>query len=340
MIDEKRSISTQIIEGDFEGRTPIRRREVVWNDILPTSNFVQDERFTGNLIVKGNVGDNCIIQAGRNIQIDGNVGASALRAGGDILVKKGVFGRGYLDACGDIEVGSVENGNLISGGNITIHKGAMHSRLAADGKIIITDGKGILVGGRAKAGRAITAKRLGSPHITPTLLEIGIPPLLRDEHQRLKEKIELLEKQVDQAGKAVIHLEKVSADADNGLNGLGCLPLESSLQAQGGRSSGTKSVDDQARKLPLWRFRVAYLNKELEKYTHRFKTLEKVLSDLSLLMKGNGSSPKSECRINVAEEVYPGVKISIAWTVLEIMEILRGVAFFTEGGKVQWKPLG
>jgi len=269
---------------------------------------VQGEKFIGNLIVKGNIGDNHIIQAGKNIQIDGNVGASIIRAGGDILIKKGVFGKGCLDACGDIEVGSVENGNLISGGNITIHQGAMHSRLAADKNIIVTDGKGILAGGKAKAGIAITAKRIGSPHITPTLLEVGIPPLLRDEHQRLKEKIELLRKQVDQAEKTIIHIEKLPMDSDN--------------------------IDSRVRKLPLWGFRVAFLNRELEKYTKRLKTAEKILSDPSIVMKQN-----IESRVSVAEEVYPGVKISIAQAVFEIMEILREVTFFAEGGKIQWKPL-
>ena len=351
MIDKKRSIPTKIIEGNFEAErfslsacgTPVRKPKA--GKMSPpagsSSDFAQSEKFRGNLIVKGNIGDNYIIQAERDIQIDGSVGASVVRAGGSILVKKGVFGRGCLDARGDIEVGSVENGSLISGKNITIHQGAMHSRLAADKEITVAEGKGILAGGKAKAGIAITAKRIGSPHITPTLLEVGIPPLFRDERQRLKEKIELLRKQVDQAEKATIHIEKLSTEGCTGEAKDTCFAssvTSSSSNVDSSERSGEAKQLSRVQKLPLWRFRVAYLNKELEKYNKRFETLEKILSAPSDVTKGNGHFQNIESMVNVAEEIYPGVKISIAWTVLEIMEILRGVTFFAEGGKIQWIP--
>jgi len=328
MVDKSRPIPTKIIDGDFDYATLGLHR-------LPAS----AQTFSGSLIVKGDVGDNCTIQAEQDIQIDGCVATSVIRAGGNILVKKGVFARGCLDACGDIEVASVENSSLISGGNITIHQGAMHSRLAADKDITVTEGKGILVGGKAKAGMAITAKRIGSPHITPTSLEVGIPPIFRDEYQRLKQKIDTLRQQIDQAGKVAIHLEKLSRMSTDVLTG-GC-PHNPTLIASGLEhiANNHESVDrfSQVRKLPLWRFRVAYFKKEIEKYTKRFETLEKTLS--APKDKGDSFSLPIEGRVNVWEKIYPGVRISIARTVLDIMEILRGATFFVESREIQWKPL-
>ncbi len=322
MIDKPRAIPTDIIDGDFD-----------YGTFEPHQRTANAQTFNGNLIIKGDVGDNCTIQAERDIQIDGCVGASVIRAGGDILVKKGVFGRGHLNACGDIEVASVENGSLISGGSITIHQGAMHSRLSADKEIVVNEGKGILVGGKAKAGMAITAKRIGSPHITPTFLEVGILPILRDEHQRLRQKMDSLRQQIDQAEKAATHIEKLSRSEGTYL-----------------KSGSSQNAFSQVQKLPLWRFKVSYFNEESEKYTKRFKALEKTLStpkDKGERRKAKGESISMtrnfplpiEGRVNVGEEIYPGVRISIAWTVLDIMDILRGVTFFVEGGKIQWKPL-
>ncbi len=227
-VQELRHISTHIIDGD----------------INPDMGIVE---CPGDLLVQGDVQDESLILAEGDVEICGYIGSAGIRAHRSIIVHRGVAAQGYLDAGGDIRVQFANNSQLVAGGNIQITISAMHCFLSSEGYIEVQGDEGFLVGGTTAAACGIRATRVGSIHRTPTILRVGISPLLRNELTRLRDEIEELSQQLDATKK----------DADY-------------LQNAGNRSA-------YAERLPLYQMRVSYLERELEKRYKRYRITQRSL---------------------------------------------------------------
>ena len=280
-----RANTTTVIEGDFD----------------PADGPVS---FPGQLVVKGDVPDRSEIEANDSIEIHGSVGAAVIRTHGDLSIGGGASGPGYISAGRDIRVRFAENSTLISGRRLIIEVSAMHSRLSAGRNIIITGEDGVLVGSVAKAGVSISAPKIGSRLYTPTTLQVGIPPLLRSEHKRLKSRISQIQQRRDAMQKNLGYLEHL--DANN----------------------VSQKMAKRISKLPLMRFQVKHFSDAYSKYVKRYETLEQMIRERA-----------KYGRVDSIKEIFPGVIITICWTTLELREHLTHVTFLERGGKVLWEPL-
>lgn len=260
--------------------------------------------FPGRLIIKGDVRDKAEIQTNHGIEVHGAVGAALLRTREDIVIRGGASGRGYLDAGRDIRLKFAENSTLVCRRNLIIKISAMHSQLSVGQNIVITDEKGVLVGGVAKAGIAISAAKIGSPLFTHTELYVGIHPLLRSEHKRLTQKISQIRQKRDGIQKNIEYLEHL--DVEN----------------------RSERMAKRIRKLPLMRLQVKYLSNELDKCNNRYNVLRQMIE----------ARTKSG-QVNVIREIFPGVALTIDWTTLQLKEHLESVTFFHQGGEIRWESL-
>lgn len=160
--------------------------------------------FVGSVKIGGNVEEGFKIKASGDIEIGGNVAAAEIESEGSVLIKKGFLGRnnGKITAKGDVNARFVENAE-IKANNVRIHEAIMHSNVTAKDSIIVTGGKGLIVGGRVMAQNVIEANIIGSSLATKTYVEIGLDPELRNKFTAAKDELETVKNNLDKINKSV-----------------------------------------------------------------------------------------------------------------------------------------
>ncbi len=260
--------------------------------------------FIGNVLIKGDVKEGFKIKADGNIEVKGRVSAADLIAGNEVIVHSGFIGKdkAKIKADGDIKVKFIENGALNAGNNIYISEAAMHSNLVAGGSISVTEGKGLLVGGEAKAASKIEANIIGSTLATRTVLEVGIDPELKEEMRNIKEQIEEVKSNILKSNKAIKMLDKLK-------EAHGELPKDKELMYY--RLKKTEKN----------------LSKTIKEKRSRLEELELKIEKVS---KG---------KITVNKSVYPGTKLIIGKAQYNVQDEMKVSAFVEDKGEVRQIPL-
>jgi len=138
--------------------------------------------FTGALVIRGNVLSGFKVKAAGAIQIDGIVEDSEVIAGGDIIVNScSGKQKGLLRSGGSIKINFAENHTIQAMGDITVNKYLINCKIHADGKVIITNKKGVIVGGETIASRGIETPNAGNLQGTKTVLAAGFSSELRQK---------------------------------------------------------------------------------------------------------------------------------------------------------------
>lgn len=166
--------------------------------------------FVGSVKIGGNVREGFEIKAAGDVEINGNVGAARIEATGNVLIKKGFLGRskGEISAEGDVNARFVENAN-IKANNVRVHEAIMHSKVTAKDSVIVTGGKGLIVGGRIIAQNLVEANLIGSSLATKTFIEIGLEPELKKRYTDLKSELTNLENNLDKVEKSIDLLKSI-----------------------------------------------------------------------------------------------------------------------------------
>lgn len=172
--------------------------------------------FVGNVIVQGNVTEGFKIRADGNVEVKGHVSIANIEAGGDVIVQQGFIGKNKseIKAKGNVRVKFVENGTIKAEKSIHVVDAVMHSKLIAGDSITVTDKKGLLVGGVARARSKIEANVIGSSLATITQLEAGLDPELKRKIKGLEEEIKKAKNNLVKAVKGVRILEKIKKQQD------------------------------------------------------------------------------------------------------------------------------
>jgi uncharacterized protein (DUF342 family) len=132
-------------------------------------------RFSGNVVIHGNVESGFKVEADGDITVDGLVDTADIKAGGKLIIHGGVSGmdKSKISSGADFFAKYIEHATINSGGNITVKESIMHCHVNAGKKITVTGGKGLIVGGIISAGEEINANTIGSRLGTDTELVIG-----------------------------------------------------------------------------------------------------------------------------------------------------------------------
>ncbi len=130
--------------------------------------------FQGSVVVKGGVNAGFTIRATEDVEVRGYVEGGLIQAGGSVMIKGGVRNHAIIEAQGDVTARFVDSESSISARrDITIQSDALHSTLSAGKRMMIG---GHLIGGLSKAGELVQVGSLGTPHETPTRIEINQDP--------------------------------------------------------------------------------------------------------------------------------------------------------------------
>jgi uncharacterized protein (DUF342 family) len=254
--------------------------------------------FVGSVIIKGNVLSGFSVEAGGNVEVYGVVEGATIKAGGNIILRRGMqgMGKGTLVAGGDIVARYIEYCTVEAKNNIQ-SEAVLHSNVKCGNKLELTGRKGLLVGGTCKVGKIIVAKVIGSHMATPTDLEVGIDPTVRERYKKAKEDIISMESDIKKADQAIVILKK--------LEGMGALTPDK-------QEILTKSVRTKI-----------YLSSNLEEVKK-----EVVILDEKLQQEGNG-------KIRALSFIYPGVKVSIGSCMMYVKELLQYCTLYRDGADIR-----
>src|SRR5690606_29087820 len=139
------------------------------------------------------------------------------------------------------------------------------------------------------AGEKVTARTVGNTMSTPTIIEVGVLPELRNELSELRERLKVDKENLDKTEKALMILDQVAA-------------------------AGQLSSDKLAMRIRLNSTKKATID-TIEEIKQRVMEIEKALED----------SIKAE--VDITHTVYAGTKVVIGRYVRFIKEPLRLVKF-------------
>ncbi len=170
-----------------ESRLEISRMLVLDNVSLATGNV----GFDGTVYIRGNVGSGVFISATDNVIIDGYVESAMIRSGGEIFLRQGVNGRGngIIESNHNVVGQFFEDVKIVAGGDI-IGQYCMNCDLHSDGNIMLQGNKGLLLGGKARAAKGITAFSVGNRNALHTELYVGIDQNIIKYQQKINKDIE------------------------------------------------------------------------------------------------------------------------------------------------------
>ncbi|MCK8826350.1 FapA family protein [Natroniella acetigena] len=259
--------------------------------------------FKGNVVVNGNVRDNMEIKAEGNIQVKGSVYSAKLEAEDQIIVQQGFIGRnkGLLKAEGNIIVQFIETGIIEGGGNLIVKNAIMHSKIDVEQKIIVTEKKGLIVGGEVRAAQEIEANIIGSALDTSTKVRVGVSPELRDEFKAKEQLYFKKKKKLNEVIKAIFVLKK---------------------------KQNTSKLSDKKQKLL----------RQLTRAKYTVATdFEELLAEREELLKK--LDQEKEGVIKVKNTIYPGVVITLGTNTLRINKDKTNIKYYLTDGEIKTTSL-
>ncbi|WP_339063279.1 FapA family protein [Tepidibacillus marianensis] len=256
--------------------------------------------FIGNVIVRGNVLDGFKIHATEDITIYGHVEGAEITSDGQIEIHQGVIGhnKSKIKATKSVKALFIKDGNIYAGESVRITQSIMQSEVRAGNEVICEGTKGLIVGGRINAGKRIIASIIGNQLATPTIIEVGMNPLLREELSELQVQIRENYQSLDKVKKALHLIERLQ------------------------RTTGSLSPDK--KKLQIELLDQQLLNEK------RIKELGFRETEIESEMNHVESSS-----IEVRNVIYPGVKIMVGKYRKFIKDKQTMVKFILEEGEIK-----
>ncbi|MDH5681360.1 MAG: FapA family protein [Spirochaetota bacterium] len=266
---------------------------------LNTGNII----FLGTVIVKGNISDGFTVKAAGNIEVRGNIGRAEVESDNEIIVGQGILGKsgGLIKAGTNVFAKFVENANVMAGNDVIIKEEILHSKVDGGGRVICHGKKGMILGGRVRAGYEISAKFLGAQAYTDTYLEAGVDPKYKEKLLKLEEERELSETQ----------LSKIEANI-------------STLQ----RAKDAKNITDE--KLTM----LTRLERAKKEFQLQFQEIQEDINELQNYLDNLDTKGKISAKSNV----FPGVDLTIKNANFQVKNDFKGVTFVNENNFIKPVP--
>lgn len=144
--------------------------------------------FVGNVNIRGSVPSGFEIKAKGDIRVHGSVEAANLDAGGSIYIHQGVVaqGGGQIRAEGEVISSFLNQANVKAGGDVTVTKSILHSKVESDAAVKCYDWNGSICGGSVSAVSGLDANEIGNEMNTPTSIYIGVSQSILEKEKKNK----------------------------------------------------------------------------------------------------------------------------------------------------------
>lgn len=255
--------------------------------------------FVGDVVVHGTVKSGFKIVASGNVEVEQGVEDACIEAEGKVVVQHGISGHGkaFIQADDDVLAKFIEHAEVYTSANVHTED-CLHSTVYA-GKKVVVDGKhGRLVGGLTRARQEVSAKIIGSPLATPTEIEVGIEPQLKENLLRVSNQIAADTENLRNVDNGLEHLERIMQSG-------GKLPREKEALHE---------------KLQRTKRQIEERMTEMKEKRRKFK--EQIFAE-------------PDGKIIVKEMLYPGVKVSFKRASRTITEEKKNVCLYEKEGEIK-----
>lgn len=169
--------------------------------------------YDGDIRIQGDICEGFTIKATKSITVGGMVASAKVVAGGNIIVEKGVNGNGMgcLEAKGKICSKFLENCKAVSGGDI-VAESIIWSDLFCRGSVLVTAGRGIIIGGSVVALESINARVIGNSSRRQIDITLGCPPEILEKRDTLEAELSVLQKELSSLIKDINFLKGKTDD--------------------------------------------------------------------------------------------------------------------------------
>lgn len=143
----------------------------------------------GSVLIKGGIRTGFEVDVPGNIVVEDGIEGAEVKAGGDIEVKRGLLmhNKGRIAARGSISAHFAENATIEADKDINISNNISNCHIVAGGKISVTKGKGVIVGGDICSNGGVEANEIGSELGVETHITIGVDSKEKQEFIRKKQ---------------------------------------------------------------------------------------------------------------------------------------------------------
>ena len=260
--------------------------------------------FIGNVIVKGSIKNGFTIKSGGDVHIYGIVEGGSVDAAGSIFVKVGIRGmkKSMIQANGSISTKFIENATVSAGVDVIVEEVIMHSEVSAGNSILINKNKGLLVGGRYRAGQLIRCINVGNNLATKTDLEVGVDPALKDEFLKVSQEYKQVKDNILKSSQGIKILEEIKEK-------LGAIP-----------PTKIKIYEDLVENVRVSCVREAELREEVMEFSEKLSQLK-------------------EAYIEVEENIHPGTVITIGEMSKKVNTANYKVKITLSHGDIYFSPM-
>ena len=154
--------------------------------------------FVGSVVVHGSVQDGFSIKCKGTIEVRGSVGKCTLISDSDIYIAEGIHGQDEAEIIteGSVFAKFIENAKVSAGKFVIVDDHIGHSNVDANEYIVLFGRRAQLYGGIIRCGVEVNCKTLGNISYSDTIVEVGVLPELRREHEKLINEKKKLEEEI------------------------------------------------------------------------------------------------------------------------------------------------
>lgn len=301
-----------LLEAAMDGQPRLQNNRVNVVPILDVPGDVDfstgNINFTGSVNIKGNVISGFTVKAMGDIYVGGCIEMATIECGGTLTVKAGIVGmeKALIMCRGNVNAKFIDKATVYADGDITVDESLMYSQVSSSGNIVLAGKKGFIMGGVTRATKSLKCNQLGTTTQTPTIIEVGGSPSLREELARIEAEIQAAEESTAMQSKSLESVER---------------------RRQGKGMEAQLSEEQKERVMLMSRERFALLSK-LRAFKEKKEDLEEKLVRLN----------SSGLKVHVRKQVLPGSKICIknaTWTAKDALDF---ATFREYDGEIQFGP--
>ena len=128
----------------------------------------------GSLIIRDNVAPGFSIKTEGDIYVHGNIEDAYIECAGNLIVSGGIIGgpNSTIHVNGKMYSQFIRNANIICKGDV-LSQQLVNAEIAGNDRVIILEGKGVIIGGNVKALNGVWAKSIGSMSESKTTITVG-----------------------------------------------------------------------------------------------------------------------------------------------------------------------
>ena len=149
-------------------------------------------RFSGDIIIKGNVLDNFEVYSDETITVYNNIGSAKIYAGHNLLVKNGIINKKKSEIVvkGNLRTRFIENSSVVVKGEIFVEDYILQSDVESHVKITVsTFKKGQIIGSSVIAKESVSARSIGNSNEILTTISVGLYTIIEKKMKILKSHI-------------------------------------------------------------------------------------------------------------------------------------------------------